>query len=154
MSGDADRHFLQHLSCHITLTCFIFMLTDGLINCTCSGSLDSVWNTFPLVISGGHIFLPTHGMLQAHIDGHFLLHLLCSHYLDLFYLDGYGLINKLFLSQVAYLLIASSCNYLLLIILLEHVPVYYAFYYFFVHAQSGLMGGWHSDTFRQYLCFP
>ena len=72
VSGDGGGQFLPHLFCPITLTCFILMLTE----CSSSGSPDFIRNTLPVVISGGHMFLLIHRTLHAHIDGHFLLHLL------------------------------------------------------------------------------
>ena len=47
------------------------------------------------------MFLPIGRMLHADFDGHFLLHLLWPHYLNLFHPNGYGLIDKLFPLQVA-----------------------------------------------------
>ena len=47
------------------------------------------------------MFLPLCRTVIGDADGHFLLHLLCPYYLNLFQLDGYLLIDELFSLQVA-----------------------------------------------------
>ena len=43
-----------------------FVITSCVVLCTC---------ILPVVISGGHMFLPVCGKLRADTDGHFLLYL-------------------------------------------------------------------------------
>ena len=51
-----------------------------LVLCTC---------ILPVVISGGHMFLPVCRTLRADTDWHFLLHLLYPNYINLFQRDGH-----------------------------------------------------------------
>ena len=62
-------------------------MTGCVVLCTC---------ILPVVISGGHMFLLICRTICFDTDGHFLLHLLCPLYINLFQLDSHGLIDKLF----------------------------------------------------------
>ena len=65
-------------------------MTGCVVLCTC---------ILPVVVSGGHMFLLICRTICFDTDGHFLLHLLCPLYINLFQLDSHGLIDKLFPKQ-------------------------------------------------------